>query len=413
MVNLSLSWQPEKSAFIGVYRRLIAVIPTRTTLLFAGLVCALAAHAAPKDDLSGLRDRIKTLQKEVESAEGKKTDATDALKQSEQAISTANRRLRELAQQQESVGATLSQVQRESRDTQGKIGNQQELLGQLLSHYYLHGQHDPLQILLNRQDPNQLARQLHYYTYLSRARAELIKDLRTNLAHSRKLAQLYQEKSAELEQVKSEQARQKTQLERDKTARKTVLVRINQQIASQRHEIGRLQRDEKRLTQLIERLSKLAQPRKKKTTPAPNRSLSSPEPSGGALHQLKGKLHFPVHGELAHRFGSQREDSGATWKGLFIKSAAGQDVKCIANGRVVFSDWLRGFGNIVIVDHGDDYMSLYGNNETLYKQAGETVRAGDAVAAVGNSGGIAETGLYFEMRYRSRPFDPLGWVKLN
>ena len=388
--------------------------PARAIFVAVGLTCAFNTHAAPKDDLSGLRERIKSLQKEVESAEDKKTDASDALKQSEQAISTANRRLRELAQQQESVGATLSQVQRESRDTQGKIGNQQALLGELLSHYYLHGQHDPLKILLNQQDPDQLARQLHYYTYLSRARATLIDNLRTNLAHSRELAQLYQEKSAELEQVKSEQARQKIQLEKDKQARKTVLVRIDQKITSQRHEIGRLQRDEKRLTQLIERLSRLAaKPKKKNSAPSYSRTLRSPEPSGGALHQLKGKLHFPVRGELAHRFGSQREDSGATWKGWFIKSAAGQDVKCIANGRVVFSDWLRGFGNIVIVDHGDDYMSLYGNNETLYKQAGETVRAGDAVAAVGNSGGIAETGLYFEMRHRSRPFDPLGWVKLN
>lgn len=388
--------------------------PARAIFVAVGLACALAAHAAPKDDLSGVRERIKSLQKKVESAEDKKTDASDALKQSEQAISTANRRLRELAQQQESVGATLSRVQRESRDTQGKIGNQQELLSQLLSHYYLHGQHDPLKILLNQEDPNQLARQLHYYTYLSRARANLIEGLRTNLAHSRELAQLYQEKKAELEQVKAEQARQKTQLEKDKQARKTVLLSINRQITSQRNEIGRLQRDEKRLTELIERLSRLAQPRKKSSAPTRDRSLpASPEPSGGVLHQLKGKLHFPVRGELAHRFGSQREDSGATWKGWFIKSAAGQDVKCIASGKVVFSDWLRGFGNIIIVDHGDDYMSLYGNNETLYKQAGETVRAGEAVAAVGNSGGIAETGLYFEMRHRSRPFNPLGWVKLN
>ncbi|MHB1291812.1 MAG: murein hydrolase activator EnvC family protein, partial [Sulfuricella sp.] len=231
--------------------------PARAIFLAVGLVCAFSAHAAPKDDLSGLRERIKTLQKEVESTEGKKTDASDALKQSEQAISTANRRLRELAQQQESVGATLNQVQREGRDTQGKIGQQQALLGQLLSRYYLHGQHDPLKILLNQQDPNQLARQLHYYTYLSRARADLIEGLRTNLAHSRELAQLYQEKSAELGQVKSEQARQKVQLEKDKQARKTVLLRINQKITSQRHEIGRLQRDEKRLTQLIERLSRL------------------------------------------------------------------------------------------------------------------------------------------------------------
>lgn len=388
--------------------------PARAIFVAVGLACALAAHAAPKDDLSGVRERIKSLQKKVESAEDKKTDASDALKQSEQSISTANRRLRELAQQQESVGDTLSRVQRESRDTQGKIGNQQELLSQLLSHYYLHGQHDPLKILLNQEDPNQLARQLHYYTYLSRARANLIEGLRTNLAHSRELAQLYQEKKAELEQVKAEQARQKSQLEKDKQARKTVLLSINRQITSQRNEIGRLQRDEKRLTQLIERLSRQAQPRKKNSAPTRGRGLpASPEPSSGALHQLKGKLNFPVRGELAHRFGSQREDSGATWKGWFIKSAAGQDVKCIASGKVVFSDWLRGFGNIIIVDHGDDYMSLYGNNETLYKQAGETVRAGDAVAAVGNSGGIAETGLYFEMRHRSRPFNPLGWVRLN
>ena len=387
--------------------------PARAIVLAVGLAGAFISHAAPKDELSGLRERIKALQQEAKSAENKKSDATDALKQSEQAISAANRRLRELAQQQVSVDATLSQVQRESRDTQGKIGNQQALLGQLLSHYYLHGQHDPLKILLNQQDPHQLARQLHYYTYLSRARAALIEGLRTNLAHSRKLAQISQEKNAELVQVKSEQARHKVQLEKDKGTRKTVLVRINQKITSQRHEIDRLQRDEKRLTQLIERLSRLAKPKKKKSATAYNRSQPVPEPSGGALHLLKGKLHLPVRGELVNRFGSQREDSGATWKGLFIKSAAGQDVKSIANGRVVFSDWLRGFGNLIIVDHGDDYMSLYGNNETLYKRTGEAVRAGDAVAAVGNSGGIAETGLYFEMRHRSRPFDPLGWVKLN
>lgn len=385
----------------------------RAILFAAGLSCAFAVQAAPKDDLSSLRERIRGLQKEVESAEDKKADATDALKQSEQSISTANRRLRELAQQQENVGATLDQAQRQAQDTQGKIGRQQALLGRLLYHYYQYGQHDPLKILLNQQDPNRVTRQLHYYRYLSRERAALIGGLRQNLQRSRELAQAYQEKSAELEQVKSEQARQKARLEKEKEARKTVLARIDRQIASQRHEIGRLQRDEKRLTRLIERLGKLAQAKPKRGAAVRNNSLPAPEPSGGAFQQLKGRLHLPVRGELINRFGSQREDSGATWKGLFIKSPAGQEVKSIANGRVVFSDWLRGFGNIVIIDHGDGYMSLYGNNESLYKQAGETVKAGDAIAAVGNSGGIAETGLYFEMRHQSRPFDPLGWVKVN
>ncbi len=392
------------------------VRPARAIFLAAGLACAFSVHAAPKDDLSSLRDRIRTLQKGVDSAEGKKADATDALKQSEQAISTANRRLRELAQQQEEIGAALEQLQRESRDTQGRIDRQQALLGQLLAHYNLHGQHDPLQILLNGQDPNLTARQLHYYTYLSRARAEMIGSLRDDLAHSQALTRRNQEKNAELQQVEAEQARQKAQLERDKEARKTVLARLDRQIATQRHEIGRLQQDEKRLTQLIERLSKLAhaKPGKpKKGPPLRNQTLPAPEPMDGVFAQFKGKLRLPVRGELIGRFGSPREDGGTTWKGVFIKSPAGQEVRCVANGRVVFSDWLRGFGNIIIVDHGASYMSLYGNNETLYKQAGETVHAGDIIAAVGNSGGIAESGLYFEMRYQSRPFDPLGWIKLN
>lgn len=385
----------------------------RAVFLATGLACTFNSLAAPKDDLSSLRKRIENLQKEVESGEDKKNDAADALKQSEQAISTANRKLRELAQQQESIVSTLNDVQHESRNTQEKIDKQQLQLAQLLNHYYLHGQHDPLRIILNQQDPNQLARQIEYFSYLSRARVALIESLRTNLTRSRELTQSYQKKNAELEQVKAEQARQKTQLENDKAARKTVLVRISQKISIQRNEIGRLQRDEKSLTQLIQRLSKPAKIKPKKNVSLPNSSQPSVEPSGGALYQLKGRLNLPVRGVIVNRFGSRREDSGTTWKGMFIKSAAGQDVKCIANGQVVFSDWLRGFGNIVIVDHGDNYMSLYGNNETLYKQVGTTVKAGDSIAAVGNSGGIAETGLYFEMRHQSRPFDPSSWVKPN
>lgn len=382
-------------------------------LLATGLVFTFSSFAVPKDDLSSLRARIKTLQKEVESGEDKKSDAADALKQSERAISTANRQLRELAQQQESIVSTLSDVQHESRETQEKINKQQVQLGQLLNHYYLHGQHDPLRIILNQQDPNQLARQIEYFSYLSRARVALIDGLHSNLSHSQELSQRYQKKNIELEQVKANQARQKTQLENDKAARKTVLAKISQKVSSQRNEIGRLQRDEKNLTQLIKRLSKPAKPKQKISKSLSNSSLPSAEPTRGALYQLKGKLNLPVHGVIVNRFGSRREDSGATWKGMFIKSAAGQDVKCIANGQVVFSDWLRGFGNIIIVDHGDNYMSLYGNNESLYKQVGTSVKAGDSIAAVGNSGGIAETGLYFEMRHQSRPFDPLSWIKPN
>ena len=120
-----------------------------------------------------------------------------------------------------------------------------------------------------------------------------------------------------------------------------------------------------------------------------------------------------MRGELGSRFGSPRVDGGLTWKGLFIAARTGEDVRAVADGRVVYADWLRGFGNLLIVDHGDSYMTLYANAEALLKQVGDVIRGGEAIATVGNSGGNPESGLYFEMRHEGRPFDPLGWVKLR
>jgi septal ring factor EnvC (AmiA/AmiB activator) len=116
---------------------------------------------------------------------------------------------------------------------------------------------------------------------------------------------------------------------------------------------------------------------------------------------------------VTNRFGSSREDSGISWKGLFIKANEGAEVKSVATGRVVFADWLRGFGNLIILDHGDGYMSLYGNNQAVLKQVGDSVHAGDVIASVGNSGGNDTNGLYYELRSQSRPFDPLSWSRLN
>jgi septal ring factor EnvC (AmiA/AmiB activator) len=128
---------------------------------------------------------------------------------------------------------------------------------------------------------------------------------------------------------------------------------------------------------------------------------------------MKGKLHLPVRGELAGRFGARRAEGGAIWKGLFIRTAEGTEVHAVASGSVVFSDWLRGFGNLMIVDHGDGFLSVYGNNESLLLQAGETVKSGEVIATVGNSGGNPESGLYFELRHQGQAFDPLKWASLR
>jgi septal ring factor EnvC (AmiA/AmiB activator) len=131
--------------------------------------------------------------------------------------------------------------------------------------------------------------------------------------------------------------------------------------------------------------------------------------AGSNFSSLKGKLNLPVRGDVINRFGSSRSDTGVSWKGLFIRASEGSEVKSVASGRVVFADWMRGFGNLIIVDHGSGYMSLYGNNQAVLKQVGDEVNAGDNIAAVGNTGGNESNGLYYELRRASKPLDPLSW----
>ena len=147
-----------------------------------------------------------------------------------------------------------------------------------------------------------------------------------------------------------------------------------------------------------------------KPEPEPERPSLGPAAPAGAFASLKGQLRAPVAGRIAARFGSKRGD-GPSWKGVFIRTGEGSEIHAIAAGRVVFSDWLRGFGNLIIVDHGGQYMSIYGNNQSLLKRVGDAVKGGETIASAGNSGGNEESGLYFELRHQGRAFDPATWVK--
>jgi len=289
------------------------------------------------------------------------------------------------------------------------MSGQQMLLGKLLYQQYLGGQQPYLKLLLDNQDPNQVARNVSYYGYIARDRAAWLSTLRTNFNELNKISLATEEQRSELEQLRNDHAEQKKSLEKEQQAKQAVLGKISKQLREQRREINRLQHDENRLASLVDKISKmLAQPKSKSILR--NNNLPDDRFDGSPFAQLKGKLTFPVKGEVTNRFGATRPDSTVQWKGLFMRTASGQTVKAIAAGRVVFADWLRGFGNLLIVDHGNGYMSLYGNNETLYKQVGEVLRGGDTIAAVGNSGGNEESGLYFELRHESKPIDPLKWL---
>jgi murein hydrolase activator len=397
-------------------------------LAFALLSLPAAALAAKpeasKEALQELKNRIESLKKELDTTREAHSEAADALKKSEQAISEANRKLYEIAKQQANSRQSLQSLQQELAGLNETIRDQQQLLGKQFYQQYLNGQQGYMQIVLTGHDPNTVTRDLHYFSYLARARAEMIESLRKNLDHVATLNQKTTATLAEINALKEEQEKQRQQLESEKKERKGVMQELAGKIKMQRGEISKLRRDEKRLTNLVERLARIvpAKPKRKKqaqSAPSPaapigkNESLPSPSLADTAFAALKGKLNLPVRGDIVNRFGTTREDSGISWKGLFIRANEGSEVKSIASGTVVFADWLRGFGNLLIIDHGDGFMSLYGNNQTLLKNVGDEVGPGDNIASVGNSGGNADAGLYFEMRHRSKPFDPLGWCVIR
>lgn len=384
---------------------------------------ALAGTAATKESLQELQKRIESLKQEVDRTEGAHAEASDALKQSEQAISEANRKLHELTQQQKSNASTLDAIRKDRSGMEAMIAQQQSLLANQLYQQYLSGEQNYLRSLLQARDPNTIARDLQYFSYVAKARADLIASLRKNLGRVAALDVQVESTLKEVAQLKDAQVQERQELQKQQAERRTMLKKLASQLQAQRGEITRLQQNEKRLSQLVERLARIVPKtpsRKLKESPTAkpenlqrNEALPTPDADSGAFASLKGKLRLPVRGELIGRFGTQREDSGISWKGLFIRAKEGDEVRAIANGRVVFADWLRGFGNLMIVDHGSGYMSLYGNNQALLKRVGDEVKPGDNIAAVGSSGGNQESGLYFELRRQSKPFDPLGWCVVN
>ena len=188
------------------------------------------------------------------------------------------------------------------------------------------------------------------------------------------------------------------------------MAKLGAQLERDRREIGRLKRDEARLARLVDELARAlaareaAKPKGKRVESVADASVSAT-----AFEKLRGRLKLPVGGEVANRYGAARGEGG-TWKGLFIRTPTGETVRAVADGLVVYADWLRGFGNLLILDHGNGYMSLYGYNEGLLRQVGHKVRGGDPIAHVGQADGAEESGLYFELRREGKTFDPMSWV---
>ncbi|MBU3693399.1 MAG: peptidase M23 [Rhodocyclaceae bacterium] len=383
----------------------------------------VAKDAAPKEDLAAVRKQIQSLQKSIEEAEGSRAETTDALRESEQAISATQRRLHELDGERRRINQRLDELGRDAEGTQSRIDAQRERIAGLLQRQYLRGDDDALRLLLGGHDPADLQRDLVAYRRILAARQQEIGRLQGQLQRLAELRADIDARRVELQGVQREQQAEARKLETQKAQHAATLARLGKDIEARRKQIETLKRDETRLTKLIERLAalkppapKAAKPRAPGTTggagaPPPIANEALPERGfKGDFAALRGRLRLPVRGEVVNRFGSPRADTGLAWKGLLIRADAGAPVLAVAPGRVAYADWLRGFGNLLIIDHGDGYMSLYGYNESLLRQPGETVASGEAVAKVGSSGGGEGSALYFELRQAGTPLDPLAWV---
>jgi septal ring factor EnvC (AmiA/AmiB activator) len=377
-----------------------------------------------------LRARLAQLKQQLASTEAAHSEAADALAASESAISAANRKLRELAADRRTVERQIAGLQERQRAVAANQGWHQSALGVALRAQLVLGERRPWQDALDGAAPDLSARDQAYLAYVVRRRVQSIGELRDRRSELAALESESRERQSELLSIAADERASRAQLIKQQAARKATLASLAQDMARQRRSVAGLERDEGRLSSLIEQLDKVlaeqarrraaraAAARPKAPAEASAEKPQAPEPSAAArLAPLRGKLQLPVRGEIAARFGSPRRgddgepQAGApAWKGLFIRAPAGEEVHAVAAGRVVFADWLRGFGNLMIVDHGDGLLSVYGNNQSLLRSVGDPVESGDVIAEVGNTGGNAQSGLYFEMRFQGRPFDPLAWA---
>lgn len=385
-------------------------------MLAAALGAGVAQAATREEDLAALRARIESLRSGLEGRESERREARDALRDSERAISDANRALQERIAEARSASEALGRLASDRRAQERALEAQSAALGRLLAARAMSGGPggvpDVLRVALSGEDPAASARRLYYLGYVSRAAAQVIAAHRNGLAELARLKEASESKAGELAAIEARGRAERERLLAERRERLRVLERLAADIRKANREMKVLAADEARLARLVEEIGKVL-----KARPGAGyaRVEKIPEPgaAAGAFSSLKGKLRLPVRGELSLRFGTPRNQGGGRSKGVFIRAGEGEPVRAVAAGRVVYAEWMRGLGNLLILDHGETYFSVYGNNESLLKQTGDPVAAGEPVATVGASGGNEQTGLYFELRHLGVAFDPLVWVRLR
>ena len=372
-------------------------------LLALGLAAptALAGQSAENQHLTQLeqvRARINAVQQRLHQTQGEHGALTAGLRSAELAIGNVTRRLRDLAGDITRHGQKLLELRGLETEQSRQLDSERQALSRQIRAAYAMGRQERLKVLLNQQDPTRLSRVLTYYDYLHKARARRISAIDTRLLLLRSTQQEIVTEESRLRGLEAAELGEREALERQRATRHELLQTLATQLQGQRSELQELRRNENQLQALLEQLRQALV------------DIPDANPGAETFQQRRGRMAWPVRGRLTARFSAPKA-AGQRWDGVMINAPEGTEVKAVHHGRVAFADWLRGFGLLLILDHGDGWMSLYGHNQSLFREIGDWVEAGEDIAAVGSSGGQSVAGVYFGIRRRGEPVDPGKWCQ--
>jgi septal ring factor EnvC (AmiA/AmiB activator) len=357
----------------------------------------VAQEAQTKQKLDSVRAEIKKIVDAQKEATAQKDAAVAALRDQDLKVAAAAKELRSLDQKLAGQQDKLQQLETQRDALNVKLAAQRETLAALLRSAYVVGRGEELKLLLAQEDVAKIGRMLEYFHYFERARVEQIQALLKDLDALAQVHKAIDEETAQLTATRAQRVDEARQLDAERAQRAQVLVDLDKQLKDDQARLAALGQDEKELGDLLAKLRDVFADIPKQ--------LAGAEP----FASLRGRLNWPLRGRVVAGFGARSGERVSS--GIVIAAADGAEVHAVSHGRVVFADWMRGFGLLLIVDHGDGYLSLYGYNETLLKDVGDWVSANETVATSGSTGGQKVPGAYFELRAQGKPVDPRTWFK--
>ena len=361
-------------------------------------------HQKTAEQLKTLRGRIEVLQQSLNETRDEHDQARTQLREVERAIGGLMQEQKRLHTQLKTETGKLQALRTRAQRSRAELTVHTENLAGEVRAAYAMGQQEYLKLLLNQQDPTSIARVHVYYRYLTQARATRIGEMRVSLAQLAVLEQQIAERTRALGDLRAAQTEQQLSLKESRARRAALVAGLNQKLSSQSQNLEHLKRDEQALARLLRELSRYLA-----DAPKP----PGPIGPGARFQDFQGKLPLPVKGRIVAHYGDPKNVGELRWKGVFLAAEEGREVNAVFRGRVAYADWLRGFGMLMILEHGDGYMTLYGHNQSFHQSVGDWVEAGQTIARVGNSGGNTQSGLYFEIRYRGEPRNPLQWCRVR